>query len=144
MNILSSIIEAKYTKLKAYFNCRLYRALHGRAAKFHKHSGWEKLIFRKTEDECTGENFSKWLEDTYALVKDYSGENILRGLMIHNYHWDHINYIDPDAQLIIDVLSIFITRINPKEGQKFISFNGFDMYPCGDKLPLTKKFPNRL
>ena len=128
MNISSSRIEAKYTKLKTYFNCRLYRALHGRAAKFQKHSGWQKLIFRKTEDECTGENFSKWLEDTYALVKDFSGGDILIGFMYNNYIWEDVNYIDADVHLIINVLSIFITRMNPEEGKKFINFSGFSMY----------------
>ena len=72
--------------------------------RLRKYTGWERLELRKSEDELTGENFTKLLEDTYALVKDYSGGDILRGLMIHSYRWDHQNLIDPDIQHIIDAL----------------------------------------
>ena len=144
MKASSCRVKANYIQLKAIFNCRLYRVLHGRETRLSKYTGWERLVFRKTEDECTGENFTKLLEDTYALVKDLSGGYILSGLMIHNYHWDHENFIDPNAQLIIDSLSVFITKMNPAEGKDFDNFNGFDRYGCGEAIPLTETFPNRL
>ena len=120
--------KEKYLQLKTIFNCRLYIALHGREMKRSKSTGWERLLLRKTEDECTGENFSKLLKNTYALVKKYSGGDILKGLMIHDHCWDHQNFIDPDAQRIIDSLSVFITKMDLLEGIDFDNFNGFDSY----------------
>ena len=140
----SCSVKANYLQLKVIFKCRLYIALHGREMRLSKYSGWERLILRKTEDECTGENFNKWLENTYALVKKLSGGGILKGLMIYNYYWDRENFIDPNAQLIIDALSIFITKMNPVEGKDFKNFNGFDRYICGEPIPLIETFPNRL
>ena len=119
-------VIANYIKLKVIFNCRLYRALHGSETWLSKCNGWERFVFWKTEKFFIRENFTKLLEDTYALVKDLSGGDILKGLMIHNYSWDKVNYINPDAQRIIDALSIFITKMDPEEGKDFIGFNGFD------------------
>ena len=145
MNISSSIIKEKYTKLKYYFNCRMHRELHGRAAIFHKHSGWEKLIFTKTEDECTGENFSKWLENTYALVKDYSETDLYKGLEIYEFDlWDRNDYIDSDALHLRELLSIFIKIMNSKEEKSPDTFNEFDMNACKEELPQTKSYSNKL
>ena len=109
-----------------------------------KYTGWERLVLMKTEDELTGENFSKLLKVTYALVKDFSGGDILIGLMIHSDRWDHQCIMDGRAQCIIDTLSVFITKMNPEEGKDFDTFNGFSAYDYGDEIPLTETFPNRL
>ena len=109
-----------------------------------KYSGWERLVLRKTEDECTGENFNKLLENTYALVKKLSGGDILKGLMISCYYWDNESYIDPKAQLISNALSVFITKMNPVEGKDFDNYNSYDRFSSVESTPLTEAFPNRL
>ena len=73
-----------FLRLKAAYECCLYRKLYGRVTRLNKYSEWERLIFRKTEEESTGENLKKWTEETYQLVKNYTGGEILRGLMVYN------------------------------------------------------------
>ena len=61
-----------------------------------------------------------------------------------NYHWDHVNFLDPEVGIIIDWLYILISKISEEDAKLFKEFNGFDNYGCGDDTPLADTFQNKL
>ena len=82
METTNYVVQMTYIKLKTVFRCRLYREFYGKEARLNRYTGWERLIFRKTEKECTGENFKKWMKNTYKLVANISGRELLTRLMV--------------------------------------------------------------
>ena len=97
-----------------------------------------------TEKDWTPENFDKLLEDTYSLVRECSGKEILNGLCVYSFHWDHQYFLNYEVKLIINALSIFITKVDPVQGKKFDSFNGFNDPEGGEEMPFLDVFINRL
>ena len=96
-----------------------------------------------TEEDWTLENFDKLLEDTYSLVRDCSGKEILNGLCVYSFHWDHQYFLDYEVKLIINALSIFITKVDPDQGKKFDNFNGFNDHEGGEEMPFLNVFINK-
>ena len=84
------------------------------------------------------------MEDTYKLVANYSGKELLTGLMISNYSFDHQYFLESDVRLIINALSIFISKINKEEGELFYNFEGFAFVSERDDLSLANTFSNNL
>ena len=138
-------VQMTYIKLKTIFRCRLYRAIHGREARLKRYTGWESLIFRKTEKECTGDNFKKWMEDTFKLLANYTGKELLCGLTVGEEDFDRENYYQvPNIKIIIDAFSIFIWKIDSEEGKQFDSYEGFKSMYSWDAKNQTGTFQNRL
>ena len=63
--------------------------------------------------------------------------------MISNYSFDHQYFLESDVGLIINDLSIFISKID-KEGELFYNFGGFEAVSERDDLSLVYTFPNNL
>ena len=125
MKAESDIVHAFYHYLRGIFNYWLYRGLYGRETRLKKYPGWEGLIFIKTEDECTGDNFKNLMEETYALATKYTGGEILEGLMIFCDYFDHENFLYGDISNIISVLTLLISKVSDEDSKCFSGFSGF-------------------
>ena len=125
MKAESDIVHAFYHYLRGIFNYWLYRGLYGRETRLKKYPGWEGLIFRKTEDECTGDNFKNLMEETYTLATKYTGGEILEGLMIFCDFFDHEYFLYGDISSIISVLTLLISKVSDEDSKSFYWFSGF-------------------